>query len=170
ELIDEHISDEPISPRPPRVSTLAAQHKLPPGLVAALDVHLRANAAGDRIDEVLDELLRIREETGRPPLAAPIGQILASQALIHVLSSARYQTVLDELRALLAGRFGTPPGPVDEAVRRAVRLVSGDGPALTPEADLDEVRARAHGLAASEEELLLLALFGGSAERLLQTI
>src|SRR5581483_9008324 len=91
-------------------------------------------------------------------------------ALVHVLSAARYQTVVDELRALLAGQFGTPPGPVDEAVRRAVRLVSGDGPALTPEADLDEVRARAHGLAASEEELLLLALFGGSAERLLQTI
>src|SRR5207302_9801966 len=112
---------------------------------------LRANAAGDRSDEVLDELLRIREETGRPPLAAPIGQILASQALIHVLSSARYQTVLDELRALLAGYFGTPPGPIDEQVQRAVRLVSDGEAEPEDELDLDEVRGRAAGLAASGE-------------------
>ncbi len=149
-IVDAHIGDQPVSPIPPRVATLAAEHRLPPGLVAALDLHLRANGAGDRMEEVLDELIAIRAEAGWPPLGAPIGQILASQALVHVLSAARYQTVVDELRALLAGQFGTPPGPVDEAVRRAVRLVSGDGPALTPEADLDEVRARAHGLAASE--------------------
>ena len=65
----------------------AAEHRLPPGLVAALDAHLRAHAAGDRLDEVLDELVRIREEVGWPPLAAPIGQILGSQALLHVLSA-----------------------------------------------------------------------------------
>src|SRR5207237_618201 len=81
------------------------------GLIAALDTHLRAHGAGDRLDEVLDELARIREEVGWPPVAAPIGQILASQALLHVLSAARYQTVVDELRGLIAGRFGSPPGP-----------------------------------------------------------
>src|SRR5207248_1931105 len=83
-----------------------------------------AHAAGDRLDEVLDELARIREEVGWPPLAAPIGQILASQALLHVLSAARYQTVVDELRGLIGGRFGSPPGPLDPAVKRAVQLVS----------------------------------------------
>src|SRR5207249_6506353 len=48
ELVDEHIGDEPVSPIPPRVATRAAEHSLPPGLVAALDLHLRANGAGDR--------------------------------------------------------------------------------------------------------------------------
>jgi oxaloacetate decarboxylase (Na+ extruding) subunit alpha len=170
ELVDEHIGDEPVAPIPPRVATRAAEHSLPPGLVAALDLHLRANAAGDRIDEVLDELVRIRAEAGWPPLAAPIGQILASQALIHVLSASRYQTVLDELRALLAGRFGSPPAEMDETVLRAVRLVTGDEPPPEPEIDLEEVRERAEGLAASEEELLLLALFGEAAEPLLHAI
>jgi oxaloacetate decarboxylase alpha subunit len=170
ELVDEHIGDEPVSPIPPRVATRAAQHSLPPGLVAALDLHLRANAAGDRIDEVLEELARIRAEAGWPPLAAPIGQILASQALIHVLSASRYQTVVDELRALLAGRFGAPPAEIDETVLRAVRLVGGEEPPPETEVDLAEVRERAEGLATSDEELLLLALFGDAAEPLLHTI
>ncbi len=169
DLIDEHIGDEPVTPLAPRVATRAAQHRLPAGLVAALDVHLRANAAGDRIDEVLAELEKIREEAGWPPLAAPIGQILASQALLHVLSASRYTTVVDELRALLLGRYGTPPAPIDPAVRRAVELMS-DGAEVESAPDLDELREDAEGLAASEEELLLLALFGEEAKPLLRTI
>jgi oxaloacetate decarboxylase alpha subunit len=170
DLVDEHIGDEPVAPMSPRIATRAAEHSLPPGLVAALDLHLRSNAAGDRLDEVLDELLRIRAEAGWPPLAAPIGQILGSQALIHVLSASRYQTVVDELRALLDGRFGQPPAEIDATVHRAVHLVTGDDPPPDPEVDLDEVRSRAHGLAASEEDLLLVALFGEAAEPLLHSI
>jgi oxaloacetate decarboxylase alpha subunit len=170
ELVDEHIGDEPVTPLAPRVAVRAAEHRVPPGLVAALDTHLRALAAHDRLDEVLDELARIREEVGWPPLAAPIGQILASQALLHVLSATRYQTVVDELRALVEGRYGSPPGPIDPAVRRAVSLVAGDAPPEEVPPDLDEIRDDAEGLAASEEELLLIALFGEEAEPLLQAI
>jgi oxaloacetate decarboxylase (Na+ extruding) subunit alpha len=169
ELVDEHIGDEPVTPLAPRIAVRAAEHSVPPGLVAALDSHLRALAAGDRVDEVLDELARIREEVGWPPLAAPIGQILGSQALLHVLSAARYQTVVDELRALLEGRYGNPPGPIDPAVNRMVGL-SGGSPAQEPPPELETIRAEADGLAASEEELLLLALFGDEAEPLLQSI
>jgi oxaloacetate decarboxylase alpha subunit len=170
ELVDEHIGDEPVTPLAPRIAVRAAEHRMPSGLVAAVDAQLRASAAGDRLDEVLDELVRIREEVGWPPLAAPIGQILGSQALVHVLSATRYQMVIDELRGLIEGRFGNPPGPIDPAVRRAVQLTSGDAPAEEEALELDEVRERAEGLAASEEELLLLALFGQEAEPLLNAI
>jgi oxaloacetate decarboxylase alpha subunit len=169
ELVDGHVGDEPVTPLAPRVAVRAAEHRLPAGLVAALDVHLRAHAASDRIDDVLEELERIREEVGSPPLAAPIGQILASQALVNVLSASRYQTLVDELRALLDGRYGTPPGQVDPTVRRAVALLGGDAPEEETVA-LNELRTSAEGLAASEEELLLLGLFGDEAEPLLRTI
>ena len=109
DLVDQHIGDEPVTPLAPRIAVRAAQHNLPAGLVAALDAHLRAQATGDRLDEVLDELERIRGEAGWPPLAAPIGQILGSQALIHVLSASRYRLVVDELRGLFEGDFGEPP-------------------------------------------------------------
>ena len=119
---------------------------------------------------MIDELERIRVEAGSPPLAAPIGQVLASQALLHVLAAERYQTVVDELRDLLAGRYGTPPAEIDPSVRRAVELVSGDAPATPAVPDLEELREQYAGVAASEEELLLVALFGEDAEPLLRTI
>ena len=170
EIVDEHLGDEPVTPLAPRVAVRAAEHNLPAGLVAALDSQLRKQASGDRIDEVLEELARVRAETGWPPLAAPIGQVLGSQALVHVLSATRYQVVVDELRALIAGRYGNPPAEIDAAVRRAVELVYGEAPPEEPRRDLAALREEAEGLASSEEELLLLALFGEEAEPLLQTI
>jgi oxaloacetate decarboxylase alpha subunit len=167
DLVDEHIGDEPVSPLPPRVAVRAAQYKLPVGLVAALDVQLRSQAAGDRLDEVIDEVGRVREEVGSPPLAAPIGQIVASQALLNVLTSNRYSTMVDELRDLVSGKFGRTPGPVDAALKRAVENFGAEPDAPI---DLDALRDEAGGLAASEEELLLLALFGEEAEPLLRAI
>jgi len=169
DLVDEHISDQPVAPLAPRIATRAAEHSLPAGLVAAIDLHLRKQGAGDRLDEVIAELEQIRAEVGWPPLAAPIGQVLASQALVHVLAAERYQTVVDELRALLDGGFGTPPAEISPTVRRAVSLLS-DVSADADRPDLEEIRARYEGLASSEEELLLLALFGEETEPLLRAI
>jgi oxaloacetate decarboxylase alpha subunit len=170
ELVDEHLGDEPVTPVAPRVAVRAAEHRFPSGLVAALDTHLRAQAAGDRLDDVLAELERIREEAGRPPLAAPVGQFLASQALLNVLSAARYATMVDELRALLAGRFGSPPGPIDPTVRRAAELLADGVPVEEEPVDLERLRVEMEGLATSDEELLLVALFGDEARPLLEAI
>ncbi|HEV7641185.1 MAG TPA: biotin/lipoyl-containing protein, partial [Gaiellaceae bacterium] len=169
DLVDEHIGDEPVAPVPPRIAVRAAQRKLPVGVVAALDVQLRTRAAGDRLDEVLDELDKVRGEVGSPPLAAPIGQIVASQALLNVLTANRYSTMVDELRDLVEGRFGRTPAPVDPALARAVELFEHGQPE-TAAVDLEQLRGEAGGLASSEEELLLLALFGEEAEPLLKSI
>jgi oxaloacetate decarboxylase (Na+ extruding) subunit alpha len=170
ELVDQHIGDEAVTPLVPRISVRAAQHRLPAGLVAALDTHLRANAASDRLDEVIDELHLVRAEAGWPPLAAPIGQVLASQALLNVLSAERYGMVVDEFSDLIRGRFGTPPAPVDATVRRAVALIAGDEEPEEEPTNLAELREEAEGLASSEEELILLAMFGEEAEPLLKAV
>lgn len=170
DLVDEHIGDEPVTPLAPRVAVLAARHDLPASIVAGLDQTLRAEGAADRLDEVLEELDRIRAETGWPPLAAPMGQVLASQALLNVLSASRYLTVVDELWALVTGRFGTPPAPIDPALERAVALTTDSERDENAAPALHELRERAEGIAASEEELLLLGLFGEDAERLLKAI
>jgi oxaloacetate decarboxylase (Na+ extruding) subunit alpha len=170
DLIDEHIGDEPVTPLAPRIAVRAAEHDLPAGLVAALDSNLRGQAAGDRLDEVLEEIVRVRAEVGSPPLAAPLGQILGSQALLNVLSASRYSIVVDETRALFERQWGTPPGPIDEDVRRAVARTADPDSGDFRLPALDELRAQAEGLASSEEELLLLGLFGDEAERLLRAI
>ena len=117
---------------------------------------------------MLDEVERVRIEAGSPPLAAPLGQIVASQALVNILGSNRYATIVDELRDLVLGRFGQTPGPIDPSLHRAVELLGAEPP--QEPIDIDGLRLRAHGLAASEEELLLLALFGDEAEPLLRSI
>jgi oxaloacetate decarboxylase alpha subunit len=171
DVVDEHIGDEPVTPLAPRIAVRAAQHDLPASLVAALDSNLRAQAAGARLDETIAELVRIRAEVGWPPLASPIGQVLGSQALLNVLSATRYTVVVDELRSLVEGHLGTTPAPIEKSILRMVSLTADpdseeDGTAPP----LQEVRAQAEGLASSEEELLLLGLFGDNAEPLLRTI
>jgi oxaloacetate decarboxylase alpha subunit len=170
DLVDEHIGDEVVSPLVPRIAVLAARHDVPASVVAGIEQSLRAEGAGDRLDEVLAELDRIRAETGWPPLASPIGQVLASQAIINVLSASRYLTLLDEVRSLVTGAFGTPPAPIDPALERVVQLTADPESEEDVAPPLDEVRERAGGMAASEEELLLLGLFGEDAERLLRGI
>jgi oxaloacetate decarboxylase alpha subunit len=171
DVVDDHIGDEPLAPRAPRIAVRAAEYDLPAGLVAALDVHLRAHAASDRLLDALTEVVRIREEAGWPPLAAPIGQILGSQALLNVLSARRYGTVLDEFRQLVLGAYGTPPAPIEPGIRRAIELLGADAPSLDEDPpSADDVREAAEGLASSEEDLVLLAMYGNEAETLLRSI
>ena len=170
DLVDEHIGDELVTPLVPRIAVLAARHDVPASVVAGIDHSLQAENAEDRLDEVLEELDRIRAETGWPPLAAPIGQVLASQALLNVLSASRYITLVDEVRSLVSGAFGKPPAPIDPALERVVQLTADPESEEDVTPALDEVRERSGDIAASEEELLLLGLFGEDAERLLRGI
>src|SRR5438067_621207 len=152
DLIDEHIGDEPVTPLAPRIAVRAAEHSLPAGLVAAIDMHLRAHAAGDRIDDVLDELERIRAEAGAPPLAAPISQILASQALLHVLSARRYQTVVDE-RTIEEDDLRVTVRRTDD--RRELPLPSGGTGSLeVEEPELEPVAPRSDGLVRVEAPMV----------------
>jgi oxaloacetate decarboxylase alpha subunit len=169
DLVDDHIGDTPVAPLVPRIAARAARRKMPVAIVSAVDGQLRARGAGGRLDEVLEELDRVRQEAGSPPLAAPIGQIIASQALVNVLGANRYGTIVDELRDLVRGRFGHTPGPIDPALARAADLL-GNGGVAEDVLDLDALRDEAKGLATTDEELLLLALFGSEAEPLLRSI
>ena len=170
--MDEHIGDEPVAPVAPRIAVRAAEYDLPAGIVAALDIHLRANAAGDRLLDTLSELQRIRAEAGWPPLASPIGQILGSQAMLNVLSARRYGTLHEKFRHLVEGAYGATPAPIEAVAAGAGRRAPGrPRPLLEDDApSTEDVLEAADGLAASEEDLVLLALFGEQAETLLKTI
>jgi len=164
--IDEHITSHmPAIPVPPRITLRTAHHRVPVGLVTELDARLRHASAGDRLDEVLDELARVREDCGMPPLAQPIGGILSGQALRHVLSASRWTDASEEMRTLLAGGYGSPPLPI---AAPAERLVAGETPDPPAAPDLELLREQS--AASSEEDLLLVTLFGEEAERLLASL
>ena len=100
-----------------------------------------------------------------PPLAQPIGGILAGQAVRHILSARRWADAWTEMRRLLGGGYGSPPMDV---VPEARVFADFDGPAEEPP-DMDDLKARAGG-APSAEDLLLLALFGDDAARLIEAL
>ncbi len=164
QFIDEHVNSQmPAASISPRITLRAARNRLPVGLVADLDTRLRRAMGSDRLDEVLDELKIVREDCGRPPLAQPIGGILAGQALRHVLSARRWADASEEMKRYLSGSYGRPPLEISSEAR-----AHAGAPDPEPDIDMDELRESAG--AASEEDLLLLALFGADAERLLATV
>jgi oxaloacetate decarboxylase alpha subunit len=164
-FIDDHVTSQmPAPPIPPRITLRTAFNRLPVGLVGDLDARLRALGAHDRLDEVLEEFKRVRMDCGVPPLAQPVGGILAGQAVRHVLSARRWAEVSDDMRDYISGVYGNPPHEMaPEAAAHAVPLPPAD-----PSPDLGDLRA--DGLAASEEDMLLVALFGDEANRLLRTL
>jgi oxaloacetate decarboxylase (Na+ extruding) subunit alpha len=165
-FIDDHVTSQmPAMPIPPRIALRTALNRIPVGLVGEVDARLRAADSNDRLDEVLEELARVREDCGMPPLAQPIGGILAVQAVRHVLSARRWGGASTSMRRLLGGGYGSPPMEIAPA---AAAFADPDAAAEEPP-DMDELKARAGG-APSEEDLLLLALFGDDAARLIETL
>jgi oxaloacetate decarboxylase (Na+ extruding) subunit alpha len=165
-FIDDHVTSQmPALPIPPRIALRTALNRVPLGLVAEVDARLRAADATDRLDEVLDELARVRDDCGMPPLAQPIGGILAGQAVRHVLSARRWADASTDMRRLLGGGYGSPPMEISS---EAAAFADPEGAADEPP-DMDDLKARAGG-APSEEDLLLLALFGDDAARLIETL
>jgi oxaloacetate decarboxylase (Na+ extruding) subunit alpha len=164
-FIDEHVTSQmPALPIPPRITLRTAFNRLPVGLVSELDARLRMLGAGDRLDEVLEEFKQVRLDCGMPPLAQPVGGILAGQAVRHVLSARRWDEVSPDMRDYLSGIYGNPP----QAIAPAAAVHADPDATVDPSPDLDQMRAE--GLAASEEDLLLVALFGDDASRLLATL
>jgi oxaloacetate decarboxylase alpha subunit len=154
-------------PVSPQVALRAALSSLPAGLVAAVERRLAPLGAADRLDEVLDEVRRVREECGSPPPAAPVGRILATQAIQHVLGARRWTDVDEEMRRLLLGEYGHPPGPVDETARAVAEATPAED---VSDLSLEQAREAAGTLATSEEELCLVALFGDGAFPLLESL
>jgi Pyruvate/oxaloacetate carboxyltransferase len=68
----------------------------------------------------MQELVRVREEMGYPPMAAPINRICAHQALANTLSEKRYQQIEQSFRDYVKGLYGAPPAPIDPEVRKRV--------------------------------------------------
>ncbi len=167
DIVDEHIGDEPVAPVAPRIAVRAAEYDLPAGIVAALDIHLRANAAGDRLLDTLSELQRIRAEAGWPPLASPIGQILGSQAMLNVLSARRYGTLHEKFRQLVEGAYGATPAPIEESLQslvdalpRTTTVLEDDAPSTE---DVLEAAGRSRGLRGGPRPSGALRRAGGDA-------
>lgn len=115
------------------VRILTAQ--VPGGMLTNMENQLREQGATDRMDEVLDEIPRVRQDLGYIPLVTPTSQIVGSQAVINVLQGERYKCISKETQAVLRGEYGATPAPVNSELQARV-LEPGQEPVTCRPADL----------------------------------
>lgn len=102
--------------------------QVPGGMLTNMESQLREQNALDRMDEVLKEIPRVREDLGFIPLVTPTSQIVGTQAVINVMTGERYKTVTAETAGVLKGEYGSAPAPYDKALQD--RVLDG-GEAIT---------------------------------------
>ena len=108
--------------------------QVPGGMLTNLESQLREQNAQNRLDEVLAEIPKVREELGFIPLVTPTSQIVGTQAVINVLTGERYKSVTKETAGVLAGEYGATPAPLDAALQQ--RVLEGAEPITCRPADL----------------------------------
>ena len=110
--------------------------QVPGGMLTNLENQLREQNAGEKIDAVLEEIPRVREDLGMLPLVTPTSQIVGTQAVINVLSGERYKTITKETSGVLKGEYGETPLPVNAELQ--ARVLDGAEPITCRPADLLE--------------------------------
>jgi oxaloacetate decarboxylase (Na+ extruding) subunit alpha len=108
--------------------------QVPGGMLTNMENQLREQGAANRLDEVLAEIPRVREELGFLPLVTPTSQIVGSQAVLNVLMGERYKTITSETAGVLRGAYGATPAPVDPDLQSRV-LQPGEEPITCRPAD-----------------------------------
>jgi len=94
--------------------------QVPGGMLTNLENQLREQNASDKLDEVLEEIPRVRKDLGMLPLVTPTSQIVGSQAVINVLSGARYGNITKETAGILKGEYGATPTAVNAELQAEV--------------------------------------------------
>jgi len=110
--------------------------QVPGGMLTNLESQLREQNAGDKLDEVLEEIPRVREDLGMLPLVTPTSQIVGTQSVINVMSGDRYATISKETAGILKGEYGATPAAVDADLQ--ARVLEGDDPITCRPADFIE--------------------------------
>ena len=107
--------------------------QVPGGMLTNLESQLREQNAIDRLDEVLEEIPRVREDLGFIPLVTPTSQIVGAQAVFNVLLGERYKSITRETEGVLKGEYGATPGPVNPELQ--ARVLKGAVPVTCRPAD-----------------------------------
>jgi pyruvate carboxylase subunit B len=153
------------------VDTRVQVNQIPGGMISNLANQLREQGALERMNDVLEEVPRVREDLGFPPLVTPTSQIVGTQAVLNVLTGTRYKSITNEVKYYLQGRYGRPPGAVNTIVRQQAignEDVIDCRPADLLKNEMHALRDELGELAANEEDVLSYAMFPEIARAFLE--
>ena len=144
------------------------EHQVPGGMISNLVSQLEEQKALDRIHDVLDEIPKVRAELGYPPLVTPASQIVGTQAVLNVLSGARYKLVPGEVKAYVRGLYGRPPSPINPEIQK--KIIGDEEPLTLRPADklepgLEKAKRESAELARTPEDVISYAMFPQVAKK-----
>ena len=126
--------------------------QVPGGMLTNMESQLRQQGAEDRLDEVLSEIPRVREDLGYIPLVTPTSQIVGTQAVLNVMTGERYKSISKETQGILKGEYGATPAPVNKDLQEEVLGENEEAitcrPADNIEPELESLTLELEGLSA----------------------
>ncbi|MDH5436074.1 MAG: sodium-extruding oxaloacetate decarboxylase subunit alpha [Gammaproteobacteria bacterium] len=153
------------------VDTRVQVNQVPGGMISNLANQLKEQGAIDRMNDVLEEIPRVRADLGYPPLVTPTSQIVGTQAVLNVLTGDRYKNITNEVKLYLQGRYGKAPGKVNTMVRQKAignEDVIDCRPADRLKNEMETLRTEIKKLAKSEEDVLTYAMFPDIARKYME--
>lgn len=161
-LMDRFIAEGRVNPKAFSVDYKILKYKVPGGMLSNLMLQLEEQKMMDRFYEVMEEIPRIREDFGQPPLVTPICQIVGTQAVLNVLLGERYQVMPSEAKALLHGDYGKTIKDFSAVVQR--KAIGDEKPVTVRPADLIEpelskLERDLAGYKTCDEDVLTYAMF-----------
>ncbi len=152
-----------LDPKMLAVDANALIYQVPGGMLSNLLSQLKQAGKEDQLNDVLNEVPRVRKDAGMPPLVTPTSQIVGTQAVFNVIMGERYKMVTKEFKGLVRGEYGKTPVAIDPEFRKKI---IGDAepidcrPADLLEPELDKLRAECAQWTEQEEDVLSYAQFG----------
>lgn len=171
-LREKYLQSGQISPKMLGVDANTLLYQVPGGMLSNLLKQLKDANKEDKLDEVLQEIPRVRQEAGYPPLVTPTSQIVGTQAVLNVILGKRYQMVTKEFKAMIRGEYGKSPAPI--APEFAEQILAGESridcrfaDTLSPE--LEQLKQQAACYTIQPEDVLTYAMFPQIAPKFFET-
>jgi oxaloacetate decarboxylase alpha subunit len=136
------------------------QHQLPGGMTGTMLNQLKERGISSRLDDVLTEITKVRQELGYPVMATPFSQLVGTQAVLNLSTKERYEIVPDEVLFYATGHYGSPPGQIDPEVMDRIMSTPRAKEFLDwepPQPSVEELRQEM-GTGLDDDELLLRLL------------
>ncbi|MGI5958844.1 MAG: oxaloacetate decarboxylase subunit alpha [Massiliimalia sp.] len=167
-LREKYLKSGLLDPKMLATDANALIYQVPGGMLSNLLSQLKQAGKADKLEEVMQEVPRVRADAGMPPLVTPTSQIVGTQAVFNVIMGERYKMVTKEFKGLVRGEYGRTPVAIDPEFRK--KIIGDEEPIDCRPADLlkpelDTLRKECADWVEQEEDVLSYAQFGQVATK-----
>lgn len=161
-LRDKYLKEGLLKEKVLNVDVRTLRYQVPGGMLSNLVSQLESQGALDKLEQVLEEVPKVREDLGYPPLVTPMSQMVGTQAVFNVVLGERYKMIPKEVKNYVKGLYGKPTVPIKEDIRK---IIIGDEeiitcrPADLLEPEIHNIKEEIKEFIEQDEDVLTYAMF-----------